>query len=175
MFKKVLIAAVVLAVLGGGSAFAASRWVITSTRQIKPSVLRHLHGARGQQGPRGFQGAQGLPGSSGIARVQWVNSSSVPYCASSGGACSVASATATCPPGSVAVGGAANASSIETSISTYVGGNIYEAVSDNASPFTGDLTATAVCASGPGINAAKDARAASDPAGALVAKLRGER
>jgi hypothetical protein len=49
----------------GGSAVAASHFLITSTKQISPKVLRKLQGARGVrglQGPQGLQGAQGVQG-----------------------------------------------------------------------------------------------------------------
>jgi hypothetical protein len=49
----------------GGSAVAAHHFLITSPRQIKPSVLRALHGARGPAGPAGPAGAQGATGSPG--------------------------------------------------------------------------------------------------------------
>ena len=52
--------ALVLAMSGG--AYAAKRYMITSTKQIKPSVLASLHG---KQGPRGFTGATGAAGPKG--------------------------------------------------------------------------------------------------------------
>ena len=50
--------ALVVAV-GGGTAFAASKYIITSTKQIKPSVRKAL---KGKKGPAGAQGPQGMPG-----------------------------------------------------------------------------------------------------------------
>jgi hypothetical protein len=55
-------AAVVALVVVAGGAAAAGRFLITSTQQIKPSVLNQL---RGHQGPRGFSGAQGPQGPQG--------------------------------------------------------------------------------------------------------------
>ena len=56
--KPLIIAIVALLMLAGGSA-AASRYIITSTKQIKPSVLKSLKGNRGQQGPTGIPGPAG--------------------------------------------------------------------------------------------------------------------
>ena len=50
--------------VGGGTAFAAVHYIITSTKQIKPSVLKKLE-RRGPQGPRGPQGSQGPQGPQG--------------------------------------------------------------------------------------------------------------
>jgi hypothetical protein len=66
------IALVALFIALGGTAVAAGRYIITSTSQIKPSVLKQLRrhdgatgpaGATGQAGTAGQAGAQGAPGS----------------------------------------------------------------------------------------------------------------
>ncbi len=54
--------ALVFAMTGG--AFAA-KYLITSTNQIKPSVLKKLKGAAGPAGAAGAQGAQGAAGANG--------------------------------------------------------------------------------------------------------------
>ena len=55
--------ALVLAMSGG--ALAARHYLINSTTQIKPSVLKKLHGARGGRGPTGFIGPIGPQGPTG--------------------------------------------------------------------------------------------------------------
>lgn len=55
--------ALVLAMSGG--ALAASHYLISSTSQIKPSVLRQLKGAKGTRGPKGLAGAPGSTGTAG--------------------------------------------------------------------------------------------------------------
>jgi hypothetical protein len=49
----------------GGGAYAASHYLITSTKQVSPKVLKSLRGRAGPAGPIGPQGATGPPGKDG--------------------------------------------------------------------------------------------------------------
>ena len=98
--------ALVLAV-GGGTAWAAHRYLITSTSQIKPSVRQALRGNRGYRGYRGYTGrtgtaAKGATGASGAAGATSVTEqiATGTVAASSSG-----SGTVSCPSGTRAVGG----------------------------------------------------------------------
>lgn len=65
--RRNAIAIVALVFAMAGTSLAASRYIITSTSQIKPSVLRKLHGTRGPQGPAGALGPTGPTGPTGPA------------------------------------------------------------------------------------------------------------
>jgi hypothetical protein len=58
--------ALVFAMSGG--AYAAKKYLITSTKQISPKVLAQLKSTKGagQAGPQGPQGPQGAPGTNGV-------------------------------------------------------------------------------------------------------------
>lgn len=83
--------AMVFAMTGG--AYAASKFLITSTKQIKPSVLAQLKGkpgaagAVGTQGPAGPQGPTGQAGGAGPAGNAGANGESVTIAAASGTEC----------------------------------------------------------------------------------------
>jgi hypothetical protein len=57
--------ALVFAMSGG--AYAAKHYLITSTKQISPKVLKALKGAKGAKGANGANGAAGLAGPAGPA------------------------------------------------------------------------------------------------------------
>ncbi len=56
-----------------GSAYAASKYVITSTKQISPKVLKTLKGANGAAGPTGPQGSAGTAAVKGEAGANGTN------------------------------------------------------------------------------------------------------
>lgn len=60
--RRNLVAWLALFVALGGTSMAASHYIITSTKQIKPSVLKKLHGERGARGPAGASGSAGSTG-----------------------------------------------------------------------------------------------------------------
>jgi hypothetical protein len=88
----IVIACLALFVASTGTSIAAGHYLITSTKQIKPSVINKLHGAKGAKGATGTAGAAGA-----THVVTRGASGAVSYYASS--------ATASCATGEVATGG----------------------------------------------------------------------
>jgi hypothetical protein len=64
-----MIASLALVFAMSGGAYAASKYVITSSKQIKPSVLKSLQGKAGPAGPAGPAGAAGV-GAAGAQGAQ---------------------------------------------------------------------------------------------------------
>jgi hypothetical protein len=71
----IAVAAFVFAMAGG--AWAANKYVITSTAQIKPSVLKKLTGAPGPPGAPGSNGSNGSNGAAGQAGGKGADGTSV--------------------------------------------------------------------------------------------------
>jgi hypothetical protein len=65
-----VVATLALVFAMSGGAFAASKYLITSTKQIKPSVLSSLKGKAGPAGTAGAAGPAGAVGSAGAAGAQ---------------------------------------------------------------------------------------------------------
>ena len=148
-----IIATLALFVSLGGTGIAASRYLISSTRQISPSVLKKLEkagpqgpqgklGAVGAAGTTGITGAAGAAGASGITNIMDVSAESSDGPNEDGGSLT---ATASCPHGYVAVGAISNPPA-----SGSIGESGYTA-SVATGEYGGTLIVTAVCATGPGI------------------------
>jgi hypothetical protein len=65
--RQNIVAWLALFVALSGTSMAATHYLITSTHQIKPSVLKQLRGASGARGPVGPAGAVGAAGAAGAA------------------------------------------------------------------------------------------------------------
>jgi hypothetical protein len=108
--KRIIIAVLATMLVMSGSAYAANRYVITSTKQIKPSVLTKLKGNTGKTGPQGAQGPQGASGATGAqgpqgipgAGIEGITVRHVTQTTSTGGPYTI---TATCLPGERALSG----------------------------------------------------------------------
>ena len=64
--RRNVVAYLALFVALSGTSLAASRYIITSSSQIKPSVLKQLRGKVGPPGPRGDTGHPGVSGATGV-------------------------------------------------------------------------------------------------------------
>ena len=158
--RRIITAAAVATLAVAGTAGAASRWIITSTSQIKPSVRAAL---RGNQGPRGRTGPTGAPGArgpAGISGVVWVRDTGVTL-APSGQPGDVQSSFAACPVGTEVVGGgwsfdhdAPNISSVPTNGA--VGSIGWGVLMVNNASYSSEFFAQAECVTVPAGGAARD-------------------
>jgi hypothetical protein len=64
-----IVACLALFVASTGTSIAARHYLITSTKQIKPSVIKKLKGNRGPRGVAGAQGTTGATGAGGATHV----------------------------------------------------------------------------------------------------------
>lgn len=144
-----LIASAALFFSLGGTGLAASRYLVTSKSQIKPSVLRELHGDRGRTGRTGRTGAAGATGATGAAGPAGVivapaTAASDPVSLSDSAPSSVADVY--CPTGDVVIGGGYLASGAIVEEDQATAANQWT-VSATLTPGSnsGSFTAQAVC------------------------------
>jgi hypothetical protein len=131
--------------VSGGTAWAASHhYLIISTNQIKPSVLKKLHGARGARGANGTDGTNGASGATGatgpsgaVAGIVASKSSAVDFTAGTLGHPTTI-LTLSLPAGNFLV----NAKAVVTA-SKSTAPNTTDYVSDTCQLFDGSATDTA--------------------------------
>jgi hypothetical protein len=68
-----LVAVLALFIAMGGSAVAAHHYLVSSTKQISPTVLKKLKGKTGATGAKGANGTPGAPGAPGVAGKNGAN------------------------------------------------------------------------------------------------------
>ena len=145
--KKYAITVAIVGLLAfAGGAAASRRWLITSTNQIKPSVLHALRGNAGRQGPAGGFSTANVTDVSGPSVTMDV----------SGGANDVQGSLAQCPTGSVVLGGGYDGEtnppvSATVGYDESLGGNAWDVIMSNNDGYgTASFHAVAVCATGAG-------------------------
>jgi hypothetical protein len=127
---------------------------------LKHHRAQHVqHGRQGSLGPTGPQGPTGPPGPAGAAggfnpaSVSYVSGTPVTLCPFEGGpSCAVGSSTATCPAGTVVVGGGWDGLSSPPISATVgynkpIGSTQWEVTMVNDAPIGATFAAVAVCAS----------------------------
>jgi hypothetical protein len=162
----------------GGTAIAARHYLITSASQIKPSVLRQLHGSNGAQGPAGAagptgpQGSQGPAGSNALSGLTPVTGPQTTIASGKAG-----SSVATCPAGQHAVSGGGFTDNLDGLDASEMSSDhlSWIVLAGNSSSVSAIIEAFAYCATaGQAIaartNAAAHARAVRE-ANALTARL----
>jgi hypothetical protein len=155
----VAIASVALFFSLAGTGLAASRYLITSTSQIKPSVLKTLEGKQGPAGAPGANGAPGAVGATGAAGAPGAAGASFTTADvvevigppidvdPSGG---IGSSYAQCPSGDVVLGGGYSGPLFDTTLGydyPIADGTAWDVIVDNASGIAESFTPYAVCAS----------------------------
>lgn len=128
------------------------------TRQVINRSLLKVDFKPGQlpRGARGPEGPAGDIGPAGIAQVGVADGPAGAMCAAGGGGCQVGSSVATCPSGSVVVGGGWTSDSVDVTVpfATRTAGNTWGVIAINYEGNARSIVAHAICAAGPGVSAA---------------------
>ena len=160
-----VIACLALFVSLTGSGIAAGHYLITSTKQIHPSVIKKLKGATGPAGARGSQGPAGTAGVAGAAGARGpsglsglVTVTSIPVDLDPG---YYVAPTATCPAGTSVIGtgsyGGVDWASVAwvKSYGTFVGGEINNFAATTAPGVYIQAICATVSATGSGLSVSK--------------------
>jgi hypothetical protein len=135
----------------------------SSERRVSWNTVgpRGPRGATGVAGANGIDGATGPMGPAGIALIGAVAGPAGAMCANGGGGCQVASSTATCPAGTVALGGGYTSDSPDLVVpfTARTGGTTFGVIGINYDAMARSITAQAICATGPGVSSAGAAQA----------------
>ncbi|MGD0166429.1 MAG: collagen-like protein [Gaiellaceae bacterium] len=141
------VACLALFVASTGTSIAASHYLITSTNQIKPSVLTKLKGAKGPKGATGAKGADGQPGMRGIPGISGLTIVQGALVTGAGSH----TATAACPTGKKAIGGGFSTAGAPTDLSITTDAILSDGVTNRVDGHTGaagswNLVALVYCA-----------------------------
>lgn len=167
---RAAVIAVIIAVIAAASAGAASRYIITNTQQIKPSVRRALKGNVGPQGPRGVNGLSGAQGVAGPAGITEVFDVSGPQVTANPG--DVVFSDAVCPAGSAIVGTGFYTSVANVAFAKRFGTFVRVAAYNDTSIVVTGIHAQAICAAGQGVSARSVVRPDTSAADAAVDAVR---
>jgi len=160
--RRNLVAYLALLFALSGTSYAAAAALLPAnsvgTRQVINHSLLKQDFKSGQlpRGPQGDPGDQGDPGPAGIATVGSAGGPAGSMCPDGGGACQVASSTATCPTGSVVVGGGwtSDSTTVAVPFAARTGGTTFGVIGINFDSAGRSITAQAICAVGPGVQSA---------------------
>jgi hypothetical protein len=96
--------------------------------------------------------------------------------ANGGGACQVGSSEATCPDGTVALGGGYTSDSPDLTVpfTAVTGETTYGVIGINYDASARSIVAQAICAAGPGVSSAGGAAAAQQSFGDAIARLKAQ-
>ena len=175
--KRIIVATIVACIALSATAVGAQHYLISSTKQLSPKVVKQLRGHSGPEGREGPQGPAGAQGPAGPANLSQLNYYEGPkeYIGEE-----VGSSVATCPAGQHAVSGGGSAITLdgmavsepsEDHQSWYV---IAAGTSENSTVQAEVNCAGAGAAVAAGTNSKAHARAVAE-AKALVARIKAAR
>jgi hypothetical protein len=157
-----VVATVALTLSMSGAAWAAGTYLITSTSQISPKVLKKLKGHKGAAGAAGPEGLQGPTGAAGPAGAQGVQGTTGPV----GDEGRQGSVGATGPPGPVGIEGPAGLSQNAVAAAAELSPAPGEHTEVELTELRGAIKLRLVCGEGPRADSTSAVVEATGPTGA---------